>query len=221
MQPGVIMAATIRLAAPGDSQEIRDIYAPFCENTPVSFETQAPTAEEMCQRISKILKSHPWLVYENDGQVLGYAYASPHRERSAYRWAVDVSAYVRDGHRRLGVGRSLYASLFALLHLQGFYRALAGVTLPNAGSVGLHQAMGFQPLGTYQSVGYKCGRWHDVQWFQLALRNCNGAPADPLDFEVVRELPQWNERMATGLALASVSRAPHQDRSIRHPGDQA
>jgi L-amino acid N-acyltransferase YncA len=207
--PGVNMAATIRLAMQSDAQQICDIYAPFCENTPISFETQAPTAEEMCQRITKVLRSHPWLVYENDGRVLGYAYASPHRERAAYRWAVDVSAYVREGSRRLGVGRSLYRSLLALLQFQGFYRAVAGITLPNPGSVGLHQSMGFHPVGIYRSIGYKCGQWHDVEWFQLALRDCGGVPEDPLDFEDVRELPQWGERLVSGLASALVSQVPH------------
>jgi L-amino acid N-acyltransferase YncA len=214
------MAATIRLASQIDAQQIRDIYAPFCDNTPVSFETQAPTSQEMCDRIAKISRSHPWLVYENEGQVMGYAYASPHRERAAYRWAVDVSAYVQEGSRRLGVGRSLYSSLIALLQLQGFYRALAGITLPNPGSVGLHQAMGFQPLGTYQSIGYKCGRWHDVEWFQLALRDCAGVPEDPLAFEVVRKMPQWNERLMAGLALARVSQVQQHDRGVRHGDDQ-
>ncbi len=210
----VSMAATIRLASQSDAQQIRDIYAPFCEHTPVSFETQAPTAEEMCQRIVKTLKSHPWLVYENDSELLGYAYANPHRERAAYRWAVDVSAYVRESFRRTGVGRSLYTSLFAILQLQGFYRALAGITLPNPGSVGLHQAMGFQPLGTYQNIGYKCGQWHDVQWFQLALRDGTGVPDDPLDFKVVRELPEWSERLATGLAVMAVPQFPRHERNV-------
>jgi L-amino acid N-acyltransferase YncA len=193
------MAATIRLASQSDAEQLRDIYAPFCENTPVSFETQAPTVEEMCRRIAKTLRSYPWLVYENEGHVLGYAYASSHRERAAYRWAVDVSAYVREGYRRLGVGRSLYSSLLALLHLQGFYRALAGITLPNPGSVGLHQAMGFQSLGTYHNIGYKCGRWHDVQWFQLALREPGKEPTDPLEFARACELPDWNTALSTGL----------------------
>jgi L-amino acid N-acyltransferase YncA len=199
VQLSVGMAATIRLASQSDAQQIRDIYAPFCENTPVSFETQAPTAQEMCERIAKTLRLHPWLVYENGSQVLGYAYASPHRERAAYRWAVDVSAYVREGYRRLGVGRSLYRSLLALLYLQGFHRALAGITLPNTGSVGLHLAMGFQPLGTYRSIGYKCGRWHDVQWFQLALREPGKEPPDPLEFALACELPDWNASLLTGL----------------------
>ena len=199
------MAATIRLASQSDAEQLRDIYAPFCENTPVSFETQAPTVDEMRRRIAKTLRSYPWLVYENEGHVLGYAYASSHRERAAYRWAVDVSAYVREGYRRLGVGRSLYSSLLALLHLQGFYRALAGITLPNPGSVGLHQAMGFQSLGTYHNIGYKCGRWHDVQWFQLALREPGEEPPDPLEFALACELPDWNAALVTGLTAISLN----------------
>src|SRR5437868_13691947 len=101
----------------------------------------------MRQRIAKIVRSFPWLVCEEEGSILGYAYASPHRERAAYGWSVDVSVYIREGLRRRGLGRALYTSLFAALRLQGFYNALAGATLPNPGSVGLHQAMGFQRVG--------------------------------------------------------------------------
>src|ERR1700677_1164951 len=107
------MGPIIRLATLDDAEAIRDIYAPFCEATPISFETQAPGVDETRRRIAKTLESLPWLVREHDGEIVGYAYASPHRERPAYRWSVDVSAYVRDGHRRSGVGRALYTSLFA------------------------------------------------------------------------------------------------------------
>jgi phosphinothricin acetyltransferase len=193
------MVATIRLANQSDAQQIRDIYAPYCEYTPISFEIHAPTAQEMSQRIVKTLRTHPWIVYVNDGELLGYAYASPHRERAAYRWAVDVSAYVGEQYHRMGIGRALYRSLLAILQLQGFYQAIAGITLPNPGSVGLHQAMGFRPLGIYERIGYKCGQWHDVQWFQLALQECVEVPEDPLDFEVVRELPQCSDRLSLGL----------------------
>jgi L-amino acid N-acyltransferase YncA len=193
------MAKTIRLAAESDAASIRDIYAPFCEATPVSFETEAPTVEEMRQRIAKTLKSLPWLVCEDDTQVLGYAYASPHRERAAYRWSVDVSAYVNERFRRSGVGRALYTSLFALLRLQGFCNALAGITLPNPGSVGLHQSMGFQPVGVYRAIGYKCGQWHDVAWSQLVLRERGMEPADPLEFAIARELPDWSAALGAGL----------------------
>jgi L-amino acid N-acyltransferase YncA len=192
---------TIRLASEEDAPQVLAIYAPFCRNTPVSFETREPTLEEMRQRIRKTLASFPWLVCDQEGQVLGYAYASPHREREAYRWSVDVSVYVRDGLRRKGIGRALYTSLFAMLRLQGYYRALAGTTLPNPGSIGLHQAMGFQPVGSYQKIGYKCGAWHDVAWWQLALREPGSAPEPPLLFPMVRDSPEYCSAIAAGSAL--------------------
>lgn len=173
------MDPLIRLATLDDAAAIREIYAPFCENTPVSFETEAPGVEEMRGRIAKTLEKLPWLVHEHNGLITGYAYASPHRERAAYRWSVDVSAYVRDGHRRSGVGRALYTKLFEIVRSQGHYTALAGVTLPNPGSVGLHEAMGFELIGVYRNIGYKCGAWHDVAWYQLPLQTYNAEPADP------------------------------------------
>jgi L-amino acid N-acyltransferase YncA len=173
------MEPVIRLATLEDAAAICEIYAPFCENTPVSFEMEAPSVDEMRRRISKTLQSLPWIVFEHDNSILGYAYASPHRERAAYRWSVDVSAYVRDGHRRSGVGRALYTKLFEIVRSQGFYTALAGITLPNPGSVGLHEAMGFELIGVYRNIGYKCGNWHDVAWYQLPLRAYGPEPADP------------------------------------------
>jgi phosphinothricin acetyltransferase len=195
------LASSIRLATENDAEEVREIYAPFCLASPVSFETEAPTAEEMRGRIDKTLKSLPWIVYEaDDGQVLGYAYASRHRERAAYRWSVDVSAYVKDGFRRGGIGRALYTSLVALLRLQGFYNAVAGITLPNPGSVGLHESMGFEPVGVYRQIGFKRGQWHDVAWYHLRLRE-HGAepPPDPIAFNRVREQPAWANALASGL----------------------
>jgi L-amino acid N-acyltransferase YncA len=195
------MATTIRLAAEGDAEQILEIYAPFCRDTPVSFETQPPTVADMRQRIAKTLKSHPWLVCEGSGLILGYAYASPHRERAAYVWSVDVSVYVREGRRRGGLGRALYTSLFGLLKLQGYYNALAGTTVPNPGSIGLHQAMGFEPIGIYRNIGFKCGAWHDVAWWQLVLREADSEPKPPRDFHVVRGSAEWHDALQAGSAL--------------------
>lgn len=177
------MDQIIRIVNLDDAESIRDIYAPFCEATPVSFETHAPSVDEMRRRISKLKASFPWLVCDRGGVIAGYAYASPHRERAAYRWSVDVSAYVHEGCRRAGVGRALYTRLFEILRRQGFYTALAGITLPNPGSVGLHESMGFEPVGVYRRIGYKCGQWHDVAWYQLGLREDSGEPAEPLVFD--------------------------------------
>jgi L-amino acid N-acyltransferase YncA len=171
----------IRLATPADADAICRIYAPFVNETPVSFETVAPTVSELSERIENTLRQFPWLV-EDDGGVRGYCYASRHRDRLAYRWSVDIAAYVAEGSRRTGVGRRLYARLFSLLARQGYVTAYAGITLPNAGSAGLHEAMGFSHLGTYSGAGYKLGAWHDVGWWQLRLRTLPAVPQEPVSF---------------------------------------
>jgi len=192
------MPRIIRIASEDDAADIAAIYTPFCRETPVSFETEAPTVDEMRRRIAKTLKSYPWLVCDDDGLVLGYAYASQHRERAAYRWSVDVSVYVREGNRRSGLGRALYTSLLAVLRLQGFHNALAGATLPNEGSVALHEGMGFEAVGTYRDIGFKCDAWHDVRWWQLKLRGPEPNPAEPLNLKQASELPGWAAALAAG-----------------------
>jgi L-amino acid N-acyltransferase YncA len=119
--------------------------------------------------------------------------------RAAYQWSVDVSVYIHAQVRRSGVGRGLYRSLFALLVLQGFYQAYAGITLPNPASVGLHESLGFQPVGVYRAVGYKLGAWHDVGWWQLTLQARVPAPEPPLKTSVVCESAAWRTALATGL----------------------
>ncbi|SIQ98803.1 phosphinothricin acetyltransferase [Haladaptatus litoreus] len=160
---------TIRLAEVDDARQITAIYAPIVRDTIISFETNPPDEKEMASRIRKTLPNYPWLVCEHEGEICGYAYATTHRTREAYQWSVDVSVYVHDSHRRCGIGRGLYESLFALLREQGFYNAYAGIALPNPASVTLHESLGFEPVGTYEAVGYKHGAWHDVGWWHLQL----------------------------------------------------
>jgi phosphinothricin acetyltransferase len=168
----------VRPASAADGEAIGAIYAPYVLETAISFEEVAPSGEEMARRIKSTLPTHPFLVAEENGHVLGYAYAGPHGERAAYRWSANVSAYVGgDAHRR-GIGRTLYAELFRLLLRQGFHSIFAGITLPNEKSIGLHEAMGFVHLGTYRDVGYKLGRWHDVGYWRLGLRSSHSAPSD-------------------------------------------
>jgi L-amino acid N-acyltransferase YncA len=194
---------TIRLAAPHDAGQVADIYGPIVAASTISFETQPPSVEEMARRIAAALELAPWLVCADGERALGYAYASRHRERAAYRWCVDVSVYVRDGCRRGGVGRALYTSLFALLRLQGFFAAHAGITLPNEASVRLHESLGFRPVGVYPRVGFKCGRWCDVGWWQLELRPRSGEPAPTLTLQALQASAGWEDAIADGCALLS------------------
>jgi L-amino acid N-acyltransferase YncA len=194
-------ARTLRLATPDDARQVAEIYAPSVELAATSFELSPPSEAEMRERLRATLAGHPWLVCEEDGRILGYAYASAHRERAAYRWSADVSVYVREGHRRGGLGRALYAALLALLRLQGLCAAHAGITLPNPASVGLHQALGFRPIGVYPAVGWKLGAWHDVGWWQLPLRERRGAPPALLSMEELRRAPAWEAALAEGARL--------------------
>ena len=167
---------TIRIATPADAEAITAIYAPVVANTSISFELTPPTVDEMCGRIEKTLHDLPWLVSEDaQGAVNGYVYASKHRERPAYQWSVDVTAYVREDARGQGVGKRLYQTLFAELVTLGYFQAFAGIALPNDASVALHASVGFQPIGVYRKVGFKLGAWHDVGWWQKELRS----PAEP------------------------------------------
>lgn len=157
-------------ATQDDAEAIAAIYAPIVASTTISFELEPPSANEMRSRIAATLQRLPWLVsLDADGRVDGYVYASRHRERAAYQWAVDTTAYVREDSRGKGVGRELYARLFDELVRLGYFQAFAGIALPNAASVGLHEAMGFEPLGIYRDVGFKLGAWRDVGWWQKTL----------------------------------------------------
>jgi len=197
------MPLTIRAATDTDADQIAAIYAPYVRDTAISFEVVPPSGEEIGARISSLTPTHAWLACADAGAVLGYAYASRHRERAAYQWSVDVSVYVRaDAHRR-GIGRALYTSLLHLVVAQGFYNAYAGITLPNASSVGLHESMGFQPVGVYRAVGHKLGAWHDVGWWVLPLQTRPADPAPPRPISAVRGTPEWDAALAAGQALLS------------------
>lgn len=178
----------LRRAEPDDARAIAAIYAPIVRETAVSFELEPPTEQVMQERMLATLPIYPWLVAENKGEVVGYAYASRHRERAAYGWSVDVSAYVRADVRRLGIGRSLYRRLLILLRLQRFRSAFAGIALPNPASVALHESVGFAPIGVYREVGYKFGRWHDVGWWGLALARGDAPPGEIVPFAKLTEV---------------------------------
>jgi phosphinothricin acetyltransferase len=168
----------IRFATAADAAAIAAIYRPYVEESVISFEELAPDAAELARRLASVQPALPWLVADAGG-VRAYAYASRHRERSAYRWALDASVYVAQGRHREGLGRALYTALFALVRAQGYRVVHGGITLPNPPSVGLHEAMGFRLVGVYPAVGYKRGAWHDVGWWHLPLREPAASPAEP------------------------------------------
>lgn len=170
----------IRPATAADSPAIAEIYRPFCEDSCVSFETSAPGAREIAARIETLQQRFPWLVEDIGGKVAGYAYACAHRERAAYRWAVEVTVYVHEDHRKKGVGRRLYVELFERLSKQGYYRACAGIVVPNPASQAFHESLGFTLVGIYRKIGYKLGAWRDVGWWQRDLRGLDEPPAQPL-----------------------------------------
>lgn len=180
-----------RLAEERDASALAAIYAPAVIERATSFELVPPSATEMAARVAAVAAHYPWLVVEDEGRVLGFAYASRHRDRAAYAWSVDVSVYVHPDAHRQGIGRGLYRILLAILELQGFRRVYAGATLPNPASVGLHEAMGFRPIGVYEAVGHKFGRWHDVAWFGRPLAPLTADPAPPLTMDEVRAHPAW------------------------------
>ena len=161
----------IRSATIADAEALLEIYRPFIERTAVSFETEAPSVQQFAARIAKVLDGWAWLVAEDAGKCIGYAYATGHRERAAYRWSVETSAYMHASHYRRGIGKALYWALFERLRNRGYCNALAIVTLPNEASIALHKSVGFQSAGVFKRAGWKFGAWQDVEWLQCSLRN--------------------------------------------------
>lgn len=159
-----------------DAAACAAIYAPYVTDGVASLEEDPPDANEMRRRIEAITPRFPWLVAEDTGQVIGYAYAAQHHPRSAYRWAADSTVYIDDARRGRGVGKALYQALLGLLAEQKLRMVCAGITLPNRASVALHESFGFQPVGIYRRIAFKRERWWDVGWWQLDLGAPEGEP---------------------------------------------
>lgn len=184
---GVSDAIVIRLADPDrDGPSVAAIYAPYVSASVASFELEPPDAVEMAARIGKTLPWTPWLVAESADQVVGYAYATRHRERAGYRWAVDLSVYVAPDRQGSGIGRRLYGALLPILRAQGFLHAYAGITPPNPASLALHAAVGMTSVGTFERVGFKLGAWWSVTWLGVQLApQLPMAPAEPTPLPVL------------------------------------
>lgn len=177
----------IRMATPTDAAALLAIYKKYITDTTVSFETEVPTVEAFAERMEKTLAWFPWLVMEVDGVIAGYAYASKHRERAAYRWSADLSVYVGERFHRQHIATELYRELLDFLRKQGYYTVYAAVATPNPNSEAFHKAFGFRTVGVFQKVGFKLGRWCGVTWFELPLRTYTAEPEEPVPIGTVWE----------------------------------
>ncbi len=178
-QPDAVPGHCVRDGSAADAAACAAIYAPYVTDTVITFETEPPSPAEMAARIATAVRTHAFVVFEDAGRVVGYAYGGPYKARSAYRWSCEVSVYLERGRRRTGAGRALYAALFERLERRGFRTVVAGMTQPNAASEGLHRAMGFEPVGTYRRIGWKHGAWHDVTWVQRSIATGDDPPPEP------------------------------------------
>jgi phosphinothricin acetyltransferase len=164
----------IRPATVDDIEQIRAIYAPFVEKTAVSFEVEVPPLSAYVAALSE--PRYPWLVAARGSEVLGWAKASPFKDRAAYDWSVELAIYMAEGARGSGLGKVLITALMDELRSRGFVSVFAGTTLPNEASIALFESLGFRHCGTFEKVGFKFGQWHDVGWWQRALVDY---PTDP------------------------------------------
>ena len=183
-------AVCVRAAAPEDAEQLLEIYTPFVISedsslSNVSFELAAPDVEEFRQRIQNISKQFPYLVGEVNGQILGYVYCHPYRERLAYQWAVEVTIYLAPAGQGKGLGRLLYETMEKLLCLQGVTMAYSCITVGNDHSIKMHEALGYRLIGTFTNSGYKNGQWLDTVWLEKQLQPC---PKQPDNIKSWREL---------------------------------
>ena len=179
----------LRPATEADAAEMLALYAPYVLQTTVSSEYDAPSLEEFKRRIRTYTAKTPWLACLVDGQIVGYGYAAPHRERASYQWSVETSIYVMEGWHRHGIAGAIYAALFELLAMQGYYNIYVGITSPNERSMKFHKAMGFIISGAYQESMYKFGQWRDVLWMGKSLRPHDGEPQPTVPFPEIKDSP--------------------------------
>lgn len=191
---------TLRLATVEDAPQILEIYTPYVRDTEISFEEEVPSREEFQARIGAVTAVYPYVVCENRGKICGFAYATRHRERVAYRFNVETSIYIAPECHGLHMGKALYLALFQLLRELGYYNAYAGIALHNPKSEGLHKSVGFSSMGIAHATGYKHGRWLDVVWLEKELQPHAAPPEEPrrisaLDKEALNRVLQKYEML--------------------------
>lgn len=167
---------TIRLGEAGDFAAMLEIYAPYIKETAITFETEVPPLDEFSARLSGFMDLYPLIVAARGGSIAGYAYAHRIGERAAYAWNAELSVYLDPAFQGAGIGRRLCTTLLDLLAAQGVRNVFSLITVPNDASIGLHEALGFSPMGIQRQAGFKCGAWHDVAWYQKQIGRFSGVP---------------------------------------------
>ncbi len=180
----------IREASTGDADALSKIYKYYVENFPYSFEYVAPSAEEFAERITNIVKRFPFFVCEDNGEVLGFAYAHQFKERKAYQWVCETSIYTKIGCTQKGIGSMLYAELLPALKRQGYVKAYAVLGCPNQGSEIFHTKMGFTLAATLSDIGYKLGSWRDIKYYVLELNPFREDMSEPVTYSQIRSQEQ-------------------------------
>lgn len=172
----------LRIARSEDDEGILSIYTPYVEETNVTFDYDVEEAKVFCQKIDEMLLEFPWIIAEDKGKVVGYAYAKRHRDRVAYNWCAESSIYVHEDYQGKGVAKLLYEALLEILSAQNTINVYAGIAQPNESSTMFHVKMGFTPVGVYKKVGFKNGQWHDVLWVHRILLKHPGTPKAYIPF---------------------------------------
>jgi L-amino acid N-acyltransferase YncA len=161
----------IRSLEQDDIQQVLEIYNYYVLHSPATFEEEVVSIADFRIRINRILIKFPFLVFEEEGKIIGYAYANTFRTRIAYRFSTEVSVYIHKDHYRKGVGKLLYAELLSILKTEGYHTAIGGLTLPNEASIQLHEFFGFKKVAEFQESGFKFGKWHSTGFWQLMLED--------------------------------------------------
>ena len=181
----------IRLATKNDAKKIREIYTPYVTGTEFTFHFEVPSISFFEKKIVHAQQKHCWLVYELGNEILGYAYATEHRPKNAYQWVVESTIYLDVNHKSKGVGTALYKALLFALEEQGFCKVLAGLTVPNETSEKFHHKFGFKQFAQYTKIGFKNGKWHDVDWFELDIKQDNKLPKQLKSIREVVATKKW------------------------------
>ena len=176
---------SIRMATVADVPQILEIYRPYIENTAISFEYTVPSLEEFTQRFLKITQRFPWLVWEEAGEILGYAYGSLPFERAAYQWNASASIYLRQDKLGQGMGKQLYAALEERLQKQGYKKVYAIITTANEASVAFHKAVGYRHTATMENCGFKFGAWYGTIWMEKELNSWPTPPKSPVSINEI------------------------------------